>query len=370
MDSDTKELVERLAKSNLRGITSSDIVCEIQSLREQLETEKDSDQRFYLVCRFNYLLNELDRRSRMNDTGIHVTNKEIIQTIKDRIPIDTVLSWYTDVFVHSGKWTYRCTLHGDDKYPSGVIYRDEDRFHCFACSAHGDIFDAVQLFERMELIEAIRSRYSVRAFKPDPVPRRILQELLEVSLRAPSWANTQPWECTVVGGEVMAELKKALVEKALSEAPTTSDLKPPIFSGRYLERSQEFGRRLFEVLGIGREDAKKRQEWALTGSRFFGAPNGIIVYIDRSLTAWSILDAGLFMQTLMLAAQNYGLGTCPMFRVVRHAADLRRILGIPESKLILCGLAIGYPDTDAPQNKFRTSRDPLETFVTWRGVSQ
>ena len=150
------ETLKFLAQSNMRGVTSSDIVCEIQYIREQLEDEKEPQHHFYLLCRFNHLLNELERRTRLNDNGIKTTNKEIIQTIKDKIDIDTVLSWYTDVFYHQNKWTYRCTLHGKDKHPSGVIYKDEGRFHCFVCQAHGDIFDAVQLFERMELIDAIK----------------------------------------------------------------------------------------------------------------------------------------------------------------------------------------------------------------------
>ena len=153
---DNKAIITLLAHSNLRGIKSSDIVCEIQDLREKLESEPLGEHRFYLLCRFNWLLNELERRTRMNNNGVRVTNKEIIQTIKERIDIDTVLAWYTDVFYHQNKWTYRCTLHGDDKHPSGVIYKDDNRFHCFVCQAHGDIFDAVQLFERLELIEAIK----------------------------------------------------------------------------------------------------------------------------------------------------------------------------------------------------------------------
>ena len=156
MDNETKQTVKHLAQTNLRGITSADIVCEIQSIREQPIEEIDADHRFYLGCRFTHLLNELERRTRLNDTGVRTTNKEIIQTIKERVPIDTVLAWYTDVFIYKSKWTYRCTLHGLDKHPSGVIYQDEGRFHCFACGAHGDIFDAVQLFERMELIEAVK----------------------------------------------------------------------------------------------------------------------------------------------------------------------------------------------------------------------
>jgi len=153
---DDKEVIKRLAQTNLRGITSSDIVCEIQYLREQIEDEEETEHKFYLQCRFSYLLNELERRTRLNQNGVKTTNREIIQTIKDKIDIETVLSWYTDVFTYKSKWAFRCTLHGEDKHPSGVIYKDENRFHCFACQAHGDIFDAVQLFERLELIEAIK----------------------------------------------------------------------------------------------------------------------------------------------------------------------------------------------------------------------
>jgi len=149
------ELIKLMAQSNLRGIPSSDIVCEIQNVREQLEEAK-GDERLFLLCRFDHFVNELERRSRLNDNGVKTTNIEIIQAIKDKVQIDTVLSWYTQVFTYQGKWTYRCTLHGDDKHPSGVMYPDENRFHCFACGAHGDIFDAVQLWEHMELIEAIK----------------------------------------------------------------------------------------------------------------------------------------------------------------------------------------------------------------------
>ena len=151
-----RDFLKSISETNLRGITSPDIVCEIQELRDKIEYEKEPDLKFYLECRFNYLLKELERRTRMNESGVKNTNKEIIQTIKNKIDIDTVLSWYTDVFYHQNKWTFRCTLHGEDKHPSGVIYKDEGKFHCFSCQAHGDIFDVVQLFERLELIEAIK----------------------------------------------------------------------------------------------------------------------------------------------------------------------------------------------------------------------
>ena len=222
----------------------------------------------------------------------------------------------------------------------------------------------------MDLIEAIRFRKSIRAYKPDPVPKKILAELLETCIRAPSFGNTQPWEFAVVGGKVMDELKRALVQKAEEDTPANPDIPTPTFTDRCLERRRKNGRQLFEVLEIAREDREKRRQWYLTGSRFFGAPSAIIIYIDKSLGAWSILDAGIVLQTIMLAAQNYGLGTCAQYRAVIYPQELRRLLNIPESKLIVCGLAIGYPDMEAPQNRFWSTRDPLDTFVTWHGIDE
>lgn len=222
----------------------------------------------------------------------------------------------------------------------------------------------------MDLVEAIRCRKSIRAYKPVPVPNKILSELLDTCIRAPSFANTQPWEFAIIGGKVLDELKRALVHKAEEDAPRDPDIPDPTFAGRYLERRRENGRQLFEVLGIAREDREKRHQWSLTGSRFFDAPNAIIIYIDKSLGAWSILDVGIVMQTIMLAAQNYGLGTCAQYRAVIYPEELRRVLNIPESKLIVCGLAIGYPDMDAPQNWFQSTRDPLDAFVTCHGINE
>jgi nitroreductase len=222
----------------------------------------------------------------------------------------------------------------------------------------------------MDLNEAIRFRKSIRAYKSDPVPKKILAELLETCLRAPSWGNTQPWEFAVVGGKVMDELKRALVQKAEEDMPENPDIPAPAFADRYLERRKENGRQLFEVLGIAREDREKRRQWYLTGINFFGAPNAIIIYIDKSLGAWSILDTGIVMQTIMLAAPSYGLGTCALYRGIVYPDELRRILKIPESKLIVCALTIGYPDMDAPQNRFWSTRDPLNEFVTWHGIEE
>ena len=219
----------------------------------------------------------------------------------------------------------------------------------------------------MDVIEAIKTRKSIRAYRPDPVPRQVLTELMEAGLRAPSWANSQPWEFAIVGGQVMEELKRRLVERTASGAKPEMDIGWPSFPDVNQNRMRENGRRLFEVLGIGREDREKRLEWSAGMARFFGAPNGIILYIDRALPAYSILDAGIMLQTIMLVAKGCGLGTCPEAAVVIYPDILREVLGIPESKLIVLGVAIGYPDMDAPVNNSQSQREPLETFVNWHG---
>ncbi len=220
----------------------------------------------------------------------------------------------------------------------------------------------------MDLTEAILARKSIRAYKPDPVPRKVLKELMEVALHAPSFANTQPWEFTIIGGQVMTHLKQALAEKFQSGAKFNHDMPWPEFPEVYRNRSREIGLGLYAALGIGREDKQKRQDWTIQGMKFFDAPNAIIFYIDKALNAWSILDVGLLVQTTMLAAQHYELGTCPQAAVVGYPEVIRNVLGIPDSKMLVVGMAIGYPDWNHPANKFRSKREPLDTFVAWRGI--
>jgi len=220
----------------------------------------------------------------------------------------------------------------------------------------------------MEVMEAISSRRSVRAYKPDPVPRKVLEELLEASIRAPSWGNSQPWEFAILGGKVIEDLKRRLVAKAEAEVPPNPDIPWPSFGPPWDERRRQNGRRLFEVLDIRREDAKKRLEWSNSMLRFFGAPNGIIFYLDRSLSTWAILDVGNLIAHIILGAQAYGLGTCPEAAVARYPDVLREVLKIPETKYIVCGMAIGYPDPAAAVNKFRSQREPLSAYATWHGL--
>ncbi len=219
----------------------------------------------------------------------------------------------------------------------------------------------------MEIAEAIKTRRSIRGFLPRPVPKQVLEDILGLAARAPSWANSQPWEVTVIGGEIMEQVKEALFQETRSGATPDPDIPYPTFAEPYLSRRRDLGHKLYQVLGISRENKKGRAEWALQGVKFYDAPNGLIFYLDRELGPWSLLDLGLFLQSITLAALTFGLGTCLLATIVRYPKVLRRLLGIPDEKMILCGMAIGYPDWQHPANKLQSPREPVEAFTQWGG---
>ena len=219
----------------------------------------------------------------------------------------------------------------------------------------------------MDVIDAIKARYTVRAYKPEPVPKEILTELIEVALRAPSWANTQTWEFAVVGCEVMAALKQSLFAKASAQDERYPDIPRPEWPSPYRERHRENGIRLYQLMGITRDNIERQLQWYVEMYRFFNAPNAIIVYTDRDLSVWALLNVGLIVQTIALAALNYGLGTTILAAGVSYPDEVRGLLKIPESKQLIIAVAIGYPDLTAEVNRFSSTREPLESMVTWHG---
>ena len=221
----------------------------------------------------------------------------------------------------------------------------------------------------MDLIEAIKSRKSIRGYKPDPVPKEVLKEILEVATRAPSGMNTQPWELTVVAGEVMEKIKQANIENFTSgAAPHPDVVRGERYTGAYRERQVAIGVQLFQLMNIAREDREKRMEWMKRGFRFFDAPAAIILSIDESLGEVAQFDLGAIAQTIALAALNHGLGTCIQNQGVMYSDVIREFTGIPESKRISICLAIGYPDWDFPANKVQSEREPVDNVTTWCGI--
>ena len=222
----------------------------------------------------------------------------------------------------------------------------------------------------MELLEAIQNRKSIRKFKPDPVSRVLLQEILHAALRAPSAINTQPWECWVVGGEVLQQLSREMYAEGAKGSPSRADFKlTEIWKDAYLNRMRENGKGLFGLLGIDRQDTERRKAFALSMYKFFDTPQVIFLCLDSSLGDYSIFDCGCFTQNICLLAISKGLGTCIQHSAVNYPDIIRRYVPIPVEKKILVAISIGYPDEEAIVNRFRSSRETLEKVVHWEHLT-
>lgn len=226
----------------------------------------------------------------------------------------------------------------------------------------------------MELLEAIKSRNSIRAFKSDQVPREVLTELLDVARWVPSGTNTQPWEFIVLTEKILDEFSYTMVEKVRSGdimkliQPDIEMFKRPA-KGIYGRRQQKFFKQFLDLLEP-KEGKTKIQKWFELSASRYGAPALIIVVADKSAPGWFIFDIGSVTQTIALAAQEFGLGTCILGGVAYFPDEVRRIANISESKQVIIGIAIGYPDWDHPLNSLRTDREPVEELVTWRGMAE
>jgi nitroreductase len=221
----------------------------------------------------------------------------------------------------------------------------------------------------MDVLEAINKRQSIRGFKPDPVPADILRKIAEGALRSPSASNSQPWELAVVTGAKLAKIKDAYVAGAtklpVMDLPIALKYPEPWASRRSAVMAG-----VLENLGIPREDKQSRAEFGLHGMRLWGAPAVIYVMINRGFyqfaettNIWPVFDCGLITQDIMLLATQYGLGSIPAIQPVMYPEIIREVLGIPDDKIMVIGIPIGYIDPDFGANKFRTSREPFDTMV-------
>jgi nitroreductase len=226
----------------------------------------------------------------------------------------------------------------------------------------------------MDLIEAIRTRKTIRAFKPDPVPQSVLKAILEEARNSPSWGNTQPWEFAIVTGSQLEEIKKGYIEKGDAESAMEAGEPPQVKPEPYLSRSRHQGQREYELLGISHDDKKGRAWWRTHNFRNYGAPCVIYILTERSYfypekgtNVWPAYDCGIISQTIMLLAASRGLGTVVQASAVRHPKIIRKAVNIPDSKVILIGIAIGYPDWSEKITSYSSEKEPLDKLVTWYG---
>lgn len=222
----------------------------------------------------------------------------------------------------------------------------------------------------MKILKALKKRKSIRAYKPDPVPRKLLHEVIDAARWAPSWGNTQPWELVAVGGNTVKQLTTAFVEAVRQEVSPNPEISmpetfPEAANNRYMTVAQE----LFGLLGIGRDDQAGRHAHKLNMTGAFGAPN--IIYLtfngDASLP-YAMLDMGSITHSICLAAYALELGTCIEAQLAFYPDIIRKYVEIPLTQKIVLGIAIGYPDEDALINKYRSSREPVENLVRWVDV--
>ena len=220
--------------------------------------------------------------------------------------------------------------------------------------------------------DAITSRMSARAFLPDPVPRATLMHLLEVASRAPSGTNTQPWKVYVLQGDKRDALvsKVCAAHDAIRAQPElAAEFKeeygyyPEKWVSPYIDRRRENGWGLYGLLGIGKADKDKMHAQHQRNYRFFDAPVGLMFTMDRVMGRGSLMDYGMFMQNIMVAARGHGLHTCPQAAWNGFAKIILPHIGAGPDEMLVCGMSLGYADPAALVNSFRTPRVPASEFT-------
>jgi len=215
----------------------------------------------------------------------------------------------------------------------------------------------------MDLFRAIEERKSIRAFKPDPVPREKVEEILRWVTNAPSAINLQPWEFFVVMGEEKERLSRRLIksykEKQISCSP--GNVKP--LADEFTKRGVQSFQLMDPYL---KEMGTEFNAFINEGScNFYGAPVAVILCLDNAFSKARLVDIGIALAYLVLVAQASGLATCPIGLINAYADDIKEMLDIPDNKDVVIGVALGHPDQTSPVNHFKTPREGLENFVKW-----
>ena len=217
----------------------------------------------------------------------------------------------------------------------------------------------------MRVIEALEKRKSTRAFAAKPVDIEQIERILKAAGHAPSGTNTQPWQVAVVTGETKLKLQQKLESEFRAGKHGKMDYRyyPQEWVEPYKSRRKSCGLQLYTTLNIGLEDKDKQlNQWA-ANYRAFDAPVMLFFFMDSVLKNGSFIDYGMFLQSIMLAAVEEGLATCPQAALAEYPQIVKQELGYPKECLLICGMAMGYEDTQAPVNSYRTPREKTKTFT-------
>jgi len=212
----------------------------------------------------------------------------------------------------------------------------------------------------LDLDQVVKERHSTRMFLPKPVPRELLDEAVALAQLAPSNSNIQPWHVVFVSGEPRDRLVAAMLEEAKRRPPNI----PPLPESFQHYRS-ELGAQVYGAMGIPIDDTAGHLTAVMRNWEFFRAPQAAIVCMHRDLGLADALSVGMFLQTLLLALTERGLGSCVEVSVAGYPEIVRAQLSIPEELTILCAVAVGYSDPDFPANKLHIARDPVQKNVVF-----
>jgi nitroreductase len=204
--------------------------------------------------------------------------------------------------------------------------------------------------------ELLDERFSCRAFKPDPVPRPVIERILKTAQRTASWCNSQPWQVVIASGEAKEKFRAAIYAAASSGKDDGDFPMPREYRGVYMERRRLSGFQLYNTLGIARGDKAAYARQALENFNFFGAPHVAIIHTDEALGVYGAIDCGAYVGNFMLVAQALGLGTIPQAALARQSGLIRRHFKIGDDRCVVCGISFGYADRDHRINSYRTSR--------------
>jgi nitroreductase len=225
----------------------------------------------------------------------------------------------------------------------------------------------------MDFETLVKERRSIRGYKPDPVPRAVIEEVIEIAKRAPSSMNTQPWFFHVLTGEPLERIRKGNTERMLAGVKPQREISMNHgYEGVHRERQIEIAVQLFEAMGIKRDDKERRQDWVMRGFRQFDAPVSIVMTYDRALEKdWvSHFDLGAVTYGLVLAACSKGLGTVINGQGIMQSEVVRKEANIPEDQVIMTCVAMGYPNEDFEANHVRSRRTPNEKVATFLGFDE
>jgi len=235
--------------------------------------------------------------------------------------------------------------------------------------------EALKMSANLNAVDAaITSRMSARAFTQQAVPRELLEQILEVSCRAPSGTNTQPWKVYVLQGASRDSLveKACAAHDAIRANPELAvnykesyDYYPEKWVSPFIDRRRENGWSLYGLLDIGKADKDKMHAQHQRNFKFFDAPVGLMFTINRVMGRGSLVDAGMLLQNIMVSARGHGLHTCPQAAWNGFANIIMPHIGAGEDELLVCGMALGYADASDKVNSFRTPRVPAAEFTTW-----